>query len=380
LIDRSNEIYPYFGGTFKTGNCEWEFPIGNRIGFRHLSHPTDIQNYIGAEIALICFDELDMFDETAFWFLLSRNRSKCGVQPYIRGTCNPNPDSFVAKLVEPYLDENGISIPEMSGVVRHFARIDGEFSWVEPDYPDCKSFSFIPSRLSDNPALTSKDKQYERNLKSLDLVSRARLLDGNWKIRDVAGLLFRSGWVEIVDHYQWQPGDRVVRAWDFAATERKLASDDPDYTATIKIAYREPNFFILDAQKWQAPPLQIERQMVNLSVQDGAQCWVRWEQEHGGSAAIMLAATLTKVLQIQMPTINCAGIKPIGDKVSRFRPFSAAAEFGKIKILRNTWNAMWLNELSQFPTKGIHDDLVDATSLGFNSVSQGQIQQGRYKA
>jgi Putative transposase of IS4/5 family (DUF4096) len=53
---------------------------------------------------------------------------------------------------------------------------------------------------------------------SLPLVERARLLEGNWKIRPAAGLYFKREWCAVVDAV---PADLdMVRYWDLAATEK----------------------------------------------------------------------------------------------------------------------------------------------------------------
>ena len=49
--------------------------------------------------ALICFDELTHFTAHQFFYMVSRNRSTCGVRPYIRATCNPDADSWVADFL-----------------------------------------------------------------------------------------------------------------------------------------------------------------------------------------------------------------------------------------------------------------------------------------
>lgn len=71
----------------------------------HLEHENDKYNHQGAQYPLIMFDELTHFSKTQFLYLLSRNRSTCGVRPYVRATCNPDPDSWVADLVAPWIDQ-----------------------------------------------------------------------------------------------------------------------------------------------------------------------------------------------------------------------------------------------------------------------------------
>ena len=68
---------------------EWRWPRGGKIKFSHLQFETTVYDWQGAQITLICFDELTHFLAHQFFYMVSRNRSTCGVRPYIRATCNP---------------------------------------------------------------------------------------------------------------------------------------------------------------------------------------------------------------------------------------------------------------------------------------------------
>src|SRR5690606_25652328 len=85
-------------------HLSWHFPSGALIKFSHLEHEQDIYNHQGGQYCLIIFDELTHFTRKQFIYLLSRNRSTCGVRPYVRATCNPDPESFVAELIEWWID------------------------------------------------------------------------------------------------------------------------------------------------------------------------------------------------------------------------------------------------------------------------------------
>ena len=81
----------------------------------------DIFKRQGTNVPFIGFDELTHFTKKQFFYLLSRNRSTCGVRPYIRATCNPDPDSWVKELIEWRVDpETGYIIKERDGVIRYF--------------------------------------------------------------------------------------------------------------------------------------------------------------------------------------------------------------------------------------------------------------------
>src|SRR5690606_29561700 len=198
LWDESETIYGPLGLRPRESTLEWEHtPTGNAVKFAHLEHEKNVLDWQGAQIALIGFDELTHFEAKQFWYMLSRNRSTCGVRPYIRATTNPDADSWVADLIAWWIDQDsasptyGQAIPERAGAIRWFVRLAGEIEWGDTPgellakYPgvEPKSLTFIPSSLEDNPALTSKDPGYRANLLALDPVEQARLLQGNWKAR-----------------------------------------------------------------------------------------------------------------------------------------------------------------------------------------------------
>ncbi len=57
-----------------------------------------------------------------------------------------------------------------------------------------------------------------------------------------------------------------------------------------------------------------------------------------------------------------------GDKATRFGPFSAQCEAGRVHVLRGEWNEGWFAALEAFP-EGRHDDDADSTSRAFNAFS-----------
>jgi hypothetical protein len=94
MWDESQRLYPELGGKPRAGaQLDWSFPSGARISFRHCHTDEDVLDFKGAQIAELCFDQGEEFTEFQFWYLVSRNRSTCGVAPHIRLTCNPDPDS-----------------------------------------------------------------------------------------------------------------------------------------------------------------------------------------------------------------------------------------------------------------------------------------------
>lgn len=209
LWDESEKLYPLLGAAPKEHVLSWDFPAGATISFAHLEHDKTVQNWQGSQIPLICFDELTHFSAKQFWYMVSRNRSMCGVRPYIRATCNPDAGSWVATFIAWWLDpDTGLPIPERSGVLRWFVRVNDVLIWA--DSPEeltgymaldengemapipAKSVTFIPAKLTDNKLLMAADPGYMANLMSLPTVERERLLGGNWKIKNTEGLVFTN--------------------------------------------------------------------------------------------------------------------------------------------------------------------------------------------
>src|ERR1700751_159635 len=251
LWDQTMTFCPQLGGTPHVGVHEWRWPNGSKIKFSHLQLRTTVHDWQGAQITLICFDELTHFTAHQFFYMVSRNRSTCGVRPDIRATCNPDADSWVAEFLAWWIDqETGLPIPERAGVLRYFSRVSEKVVWgdhpeelmqqmkLPQDLPAGAapprpiSVTFIPAKVSDNRALLRVNPEYTAWLLSLPLLERERLLSGNWKIRPAAGLYFKREWCTVVDQ---APADLdVVPYCDLAATET-TELNDPDWTVGLKL-------------------------------------------------------------------------------------------------------------------------------------------------
>lgn len=212
LWDTSENIFTIVGGVPKISRSEWSFPRHTKIKFNHLEYETNIFDHQGAQYPFIGFDELTHFTKKMFFYMLSRNRSNSGVKPYIRATCNPDPDSWVAEFLEWWIDQDtGFPIPERAGKLRWFVRDGDVMVWgssvdevVEKcphifNNPDLKhlkredlvkSVTFIPGSIYGNKELLKVNPQYLGNLLSLDEIDRRMLLDGNWKVRQDNSSLF----------------------------------------------------------------------------------------------------------------------------------------------------------------------------------------------
>ncbi len=363
LWDESQEIYPRLGGVSREQQLEWRFPSGAAITFAHMEWEKNRLDWQGSQICLISFDELTHFSKKQFFYMLSRNRSTCGVKPRIRATCNPDADSWVAEFVEWWIDpESGYVDPDRAGKLRWFVQIGDELVWADSAedlkarYPDAipTSVTFIPAKLDDNPALTQKDPGYRGRLMALDRVERERLANGNWKIRPVAGMYFRREWFEIVDQ---APADMLtVRFWDFAGSKPTPRNKDPDWTVGLLLGYKPPMFYVLDVVRMQDSPGAVEQSLIHTAELDGRTVPVFVEQEPGSSSLYLINSLVDK-----LPGHVVTGIPSTGSKQTRAKPVSSAAEHRKVVLVRGEWNRGFLAELEYFPD-GAHDDQADALS------------------
>lgn len=369
LWDTAQSLYQGLGATFHHGDLIATFPTGARVTFAHMEHEKNRFDWQGSQIPLIEFDELTHFTWRQFVYMLSRNRSACGAKSRIRGSCNPDPDSWVRRFIAWWIGEDGYAIPDRSGVVRYFV-IEGEdVIWadtreelIERDPQSLpKSFTFIRSSLEDNQILMEKDPSYLASLKSLTRVEREQLLNGNWNIRASAGMYFRRSDFEIVDAAP--KAKKTVRAWDLAGT-KKTDKNNPDWTAGVKMMEGEDGYYYIEhVSRFQDSPAKVDAAIKNLASSDGGLTRIRLPQDPG-QAGKSQAHHLTKMLA----GYNVTALPVTGDKVTRAKPLSSQVEAGNVKLVRGPWNEEFLIEMEAFP-EGANDDQVDAAADAFNDLS-----------
>jgi predicted phage terminase large subunit-like protein len=377
LWHESSQLYFPLGAYPREYALEWTFPKGQRLKFGHLELERSVYDWHGSQIPFIGFDELTHFSERQFFYMLSRNRSTSGVRGYMRATCNPDADSWVRSFIDWWIDPEGYPIPERSGVLRYFVRIDDTLYWASnPEALKAelgeaaalpKSFTFIPSKIYDNKILLAKDPSYLASLNALPRVERLRLLGGNWNVRLTAGSLFRREWFPLVDAIPngWT---QAVRFWDRAATKPSEANRDPDWTRGLLLyKYPDNTFLVADLRSLRDTPAKVETLVKSCAAFDTQRVKIVSQQDPG-SAGVAEAHNFVRMLtgyQVHVRVIS-------KDKVTRARPVSAQSEVGNIRVLRAPWNGEFFNELENFP-EGSHDDIVDVLSGAFNELSDSSL-------
>lgn len=383
LWDESKKIYGPMGAIPKETSLDWKFPSGAKISFRHLEYERTIYDWQGSQIALECFDELTHFSATQFWYMVSRNRSMSGVRPYIRATCNPDPDSWVREFIDWWIDKNtGYPIPERVGKLRWFVRVGDSIMWA--DHPSQlasytmvdengenipippRSVTFIPALVTDNKALMRANPDYVASLMSLGTVQRERLMGGNWNIRSSDGM-FKRGWFPVVD--RMPRIRRSVRGWDLAATPdaKKDGTLTQAATAGVGIALGEDGYYyVFGSAVDRVGPNEVVNLITTTASQDGKDTLISLPQDPGqaGKAQVVFLVSKLAGYRVNYSTET-------GDKATRAMPFASQAEAGNVRLVRGPWNKAYLDELEAFPISPVKDQ-VDASSRAFSELVNEQ--------
>lgn len=380
LWDESLDMYSDIVGAIplKTPKFQWSFQKKGNVFFDYLWREEDVFNWQGSQITFIGFDELTHFSKRQFFYMLSRNRSTCGIKPYIRATCNPDADSWVADFISWWIDpKSGYPISERSGKIRYMARVEDEIIWADSyreleekgiERSKVKSVTFIASTLNDNKILMKKDPSYRANLEALPLVEKERLLHGNWKIKPAAGLFFKR--VQIREILTEIPKDLVAvcQGWDLAATD-KDEDDEAAFTAGVLMGRRENGrFVIIDVINRQLRAGDVRSTVLVTAKMDHvkyAWCRQRLPQDPGQAGKDQKASYMEMLagFDVQM-------IPESGDKVTRAEPMAAQWQHGMFDLVAGEWNEAYLNQLESFPDSK-WKDMVDASSSAFNELTLG---------
>ncbi len=404
IMDASKKIYRDLKGKFNKTDRIWYFPpYWNSIGFGSCQYDEDVLGYKGAEVCALFFDELTEFSEYIFTYLLSRNRSTSGVRPYVRATTNPDANSWVKKWIEPWISSD-YPVRAAFGELLYFRRFspenpvpedvapyvlhrDGSMVWVTSDCPRAKSMTYIPASIFDNQALLDQDPNYISNLEALSYVERQRLLYGDWHATEGGGKMMSRDDFKIVERMPYMSS--FVRAWDLAGTEspeeqrrRKRKNNDPDWTVGVLMGRTgHDKYYVMDVVRFRGNEAEIEKRIKQVAESDnttfGMQVVQYIEQEQGASGKNYI-----KSLKRRLKGVRIVGKQVSGSKQVRAKPWSVEARNGNVFVMSDSskrhnerWNDVYRNEMHYFPMQGVHDDCVDATTLGYMFLKRGLFEE-----
>jgi len=377
LWDVARQIYKTKGldGQPNEGRTEFDFPSGAKIAFGHISADRDLDDWAGSQIAFTGIDQIEAFTEHQFRFLTSRTRSTCGAVPRIRATCNPDPDCWLRNFMGWWIDKDtGYAIPERSGVIRYYTIRDNAAEWadtreelLERYGPDTGvlSFSFIPSRLEDNPELMRLNPGYLTYLRGLPRVLRERLLLGNWNVRASAGDYFKREKFAVLP--ACPPLVRMWRYWDRAGTASKDgAPAKGSWTAGCLMGITDKGRYVIkDMTRFQCEPPEVMTRIQNVASQDGRGVNIGIEGDPGQAGKA----------EAQSQVAGLAGYRAEVNYVheskgARALPLSSQVHISNVDLVAGDWVDAFLREAENFDGmgKGITDQ-IDAASGAFHMLT-----------
>lgn len=196
-----------------------------------------------------------------------------------------------------------------------------------------------------------------------DAMYQQRPVDESAKLTDEA-------WIKIIDGLpdmrkgKW----KSMRMWDLAATP-----GGGDYTVGALCHYEmeSKQFVIQNISRGQLSPEGAEEEVRSCAEKDATQgiMTVGIEREPGGSGKALVDHYDRNVL----PEFKVIPIPSTTKKLIRAQPLLAAAEAGKVSIVRGPWNAAFLKEFDDFSGIDDHDDQIDTTGAAYSELSGKKV-------
>lgn len=177
LIPRLLARIPKNLGSWNGSNHVWTFRNGSTLTLSYLRSLGDATDWMGLELQLMVFDQLEQIEGEVYEMVRTSLRvsgpvaeamKRAGYRPASLATANPGNigHSYVkARFIDPFPHGGVLFRPAPT-----------------PDEPEPGVRLFVPSKLSDNPALEIGDPGYRRRLEGLDPIDRAAQLEGDWNV------------------------------------------------------------------------------------------------------------------------------------------------------------------------------------------------------
>ena len=263
LIEDSYNVYAQFGDYNRSDNDKtWNFYSGAKLKFSYYEGEYEKfkKRFQGKQYAYVAIDEITHCEYKKFKYLLTILRNAFHIRPRFWGTCNPDPDSWVAKFIEWWLDEEGYPDPEKDGVIRYCYMPGNDVNEIvwgdsrEEVYEMCKddilkhwkpayakygtpqelfifSVAFVEGKLEDNIKLMESNPTYLANLANQDEEQQSRDLDGNWKFRAAGDDLIKM--------------EDMLRFYANSYRNKMLGGSDDELYATADVALQGGDNFVM---------------------------------------------------------------------------------------------------------------------------------------
>lgn len=245
LVTDSYKLFSQFGTYNKSQNdMTWNFDNGGWLKFSYYAgaYQDFKTRFQGRQYAYICIDEGTQCPYKKFKYLLTNNRNAAHIRNRFWITCNPDPESWVRKFIDWWVDDDGYIDMERNGKIR-YCFMDGDtpdsIYWGdtrEEVYEQCKgiidklwkdeyeglgysklemfikSATFIRADVSENIKLITTDASYIANLAQQDEEQRQRDLGANWNWKSAGDDMVKAEDLAAIFDNAIQLGDGIRRA------------------------------------------------------------------------------------------------------------------------------------------------------------------------
>jgi predicted phage terminase large subunit-like protein len=318
----------------------FKFPNGSGLMFGHVQHDRDVDIYQGAELHRLELDEAVQFTQYKITALKGSLRKEVNDPLPINFWFSGNPGG----IAHDYFNTNHVKGPKL----------------------------FIPSLYTDNPYLNHiQYRSFLDEIADEDPIKGLQWINGDWEAVP-EGLMFKREWFT-KNTYSFLPEEIVAacRLWDLAATdpEDPTKPKNPDATAgCFLLKGVSGKAYIDDFQHFKKDPSEADDLIIDQIKMDGRklkngnQILHRLEQEGGASPLFLINRW-----SLDLPGYDFDGHSiHKKSKIERAQSMLKFIKHGNMKMKEDpSWNTTFLNEIGSFPTKGIHDDMVDALSGAF---------------
>lgn len=224
IVDASDKYFSQFGNYFSSMR-NWKFNSGAKIGFGNYSDPIEQfrENVQGKENVDVGVDEITQMPEEYFNEVLSNLRNTIGESTQIIGTCNPDGNSWIKRLIARFLEtDTGYHLDALNGRELYFFQYGNKIDesiWgltKEEVYENAKQFI--------DPYW---DKSMEKYGSVLDLILSISVFDAktreNKSLMENGGIKYKAkllkGTIEMKQRY-------AINCWNTSSNLNSLITDE----------------------------------------------------------------------------------------------------------------------------------------------------------
>ncbi len=213
LISQARRFVPPAMGRYTGSNHSMELVNGSVMRFRYCARDDDVYSYQGAEMHVLCIDELTHFSKKAYDYLKSRLRAntELAIKPVVR--CTSNPGGVGHAWVKEHFVDRG------EPYILHAVNVRSDIFKTT----QTRTIQYIPAKATDNPHI-GRDYIFELEQKPQAL--RDALLHGIWTTFE--GQVFCE-WRDQPEHYKDGKWTHVIEPFAIPKSWRRYRSFDFGY-------------------------------------------------------------------------------------------------------------------------------------------------------